>query len=322
MALRVTDDDLASSVALAVVTVTNVAPAADAGGPSSGETGQGTTLDQSGSTDPGLDIVQYEWDFDLDGQYDDASGVTPMLTPAVVGVLTVGLRVSDANGASSTDVATVTVAYGNLPPTAHDDVQGGDGNDWLFGGAGDNTLAGGPGNDHLYGGAGDDALFQGERLSEEMPPPAAWQNDQDAYDVNGDGFVSAADVLAVINYVNRHAAGPVPATFAAAESSVAYLDVDGNQRVEPLDVLQLINRINTAAVAGGEGEASSPEQSARPRRIIPAAPAPEFDQLAREFAIADIGADVAQARQREPQRLGVRGPVEPWCFVPRSAVAR
>ncbi|WP_291302705.1 VWA domain-containing protein, partial [Desulfovibrio sp. MES5] len=36
-----------------------------------------------------------------------------------------------------------------------------DGNDWLYGGAGDDVLFGMGGNDHLYGGAGDDLLFGG-----------------------------------------------------------------------------------------------------------------------------------------------------------------
>ncbi|MGE4311485.1 calcium-binding protein [Desulfovibrio sp.] len=36
-----------------------------------------------------------------------------------------------------------------------------DGNDWLYGGAGDDVLFGMGGNDHLYGGAGNDMLFGG-----------------------------------------------------------------------------------------------------------------------------------------------------------------
>jgi len=40
----------------------------------------------------------------------------------------------------------------------NDKIDGGKGNDWLFGGCGDDTIRGGKGNDHLYGGRGDDTI--------------------------------------------------------------------------------------------------------------------------------------------------------------------
>ena len=72
--LRVTDDDGASATGTATVTVSNVAPHADAGGPYIVELGTGVGLDASGSTDPGHDIASYAWDLDSDGQFDDATG--------------------------------------------------------------------------------------------------------------------------------------------------------------------------------------------------------------------------------------------------------
>ena len=51
----------------ATVTVRNVPPTAEAGGPYVGDEGTTILLDASGSRDPGNDIVGYEWDLDNDG---------------------------------------------------------------------------------------------------------------------------------------------------------------------------------------------------------------------------------------------------------------
>jgi len=114
--LRVTDNAGGVDTDTASVTVANVAPTAVAGGPYSGNEGSNITLSASGSTDPGNDIANYDWDFDLDGQYDDASGVTVAFNSTTDGVVTVGLRVTDDDGDWSTDTAQVTV--NNVAPTA------------------------------------------------------------------------------------------------------------------------------------------------------------------------------------------------------------
>lgn len=95
--------------------VPNVPPTADAGGPYSGQEGAPISLDGSGSYDPDGFIVSYEWDVDNDGDYDDATGVAPSVTFPDNGLYTVGLRVTDNEGATGTDTATVTVA--NVAPT-------------------------------------------------------------------------------------------------------------------------------------------------------------------------------------------------------------
>ncbi|MEK7426823.1 MAG: PKD domain-containing protein, partial [Actinomycetota bacterium] len=96
---------------------TNTAPVADAGGPYQVDEGALATLDGSASSDADVDALTYDWDLDLDGAFDDATGVGPTLSrddgPASV---TVRLRVTDPDGLSSTDEATVNVA--NVAPTA------------------------------------------------------------------------------------------------------------------------------------------------------------------------------------------------------------
>ena len=118
--LRVTDNDGATDTDIAsiVVAATNVAPTAEAGGPYSGVAGNAITLDASGSTDSDGTIVLYQWDLDNDGQYDDATGATANYSATAVGIFTVGLRVTDNDGAQDTDTATIAVTAANVAPTA------------------------------------------------------------------------------------------------------------------------------------------------------------------------------------------------------------
>ena len=117
--LRVTDDDGDSHTATADVTVDNVAPVADAGGPYTVDEGSSITLDGSGSDASSLDTLLYAWDFDGDGEYDDATGQTPTFSAATLDgptTVTVGLRVTDDDGDSHTATADVTVD--NVAPEA------------------------------------------------------------------------------------------------------------------------------------------------------------------------------------------------------------
>ncbi len=91
---------------------------ADAGGPYSMIQGETITLDASDSHDldnPG-DIAGYkfEWDFNNDGRYDDANGVTVSFTSSQPGEHTVGLRVSRRAGVFGMD--TTPVAVMDNPP--------------------------------------------------------------------------------------------------------------------------------------------------------------------------------------------------------------
>jgi hypothetical protein len=56
----------------------------------------------SNSYDPDGFIVSYAWDLDADGNFDDASGSSAAITVPASGAYTVGLRVTDDSGASST----------------------------------------------------------------------------------------------------------------------------------------------------------------------------------------------------------------------------
>ncbi len=88
----------------------NVSPTAEAGGPYRGEPGEPIVLDGSASTDTDGSIALYEWDLDNDGLYDEATGVTTAFSASTAGTITVGLRVTDDDGATDTDTAAVYVA--------------------------------------------------------------------------------------------------------------------------------------------------------------------------------------------------------------------
>jgi hypothetical protein len=93
-------------------------PTADAGGPYSTDEGTNVQLDASGSTERGDGPFTYAWDLDNDGDYDDETGVKPSFTAVGQdGVFTVGVKITNANGFSHTDTATVTVK--NVAPKAH-----------------------------------------------------------------------------------------------------------------------------------------------------------------------------------------------------------
>jgi len=74
-----------------------------------------------------------------------------------------------------------------------------------------------------------------------------WQNPNNRFDVNDDGFVTPNDVLLIVN--NLNARGPHTLV---DEPTPPFRDVNGDGLVTSNDVLQVINEINSRA--GSEGE--------------------------------------------------------------------
>ncbi len=73
------------------------------------------TFDASGSSDPDGDELDFRWDLDGDGVFDDATGPRVARTYPSPGSVNVGLRVTDGRGGSDTTRRLVTP--GNSPPT-------------------------------------------------------------------------------------------------------------------------------------------------------------------------------------------------------------
>ena len=94
-------------------------PTANAGGPYTTPEGTDKTLNGAASTagtHPSAGaITQYRWDFDNDGEYDDATGVAPLFTAVGQdGTFTIRLRVTNTAGIS--DTATTTITVTNVVP--------------------------------------------------------------------------------------------------------------------------------------------------------------------------------------------------------------
>ncbi len=106
------------SVLLRMLTIeTNDPPVADAGGPYTEAEGATVTFDASGSIDPDGTIVQYEWDWQNDGIFDSTTTTTTceyVYTDDFYGQMNV--RVTDNEGETHTDIASVTIY--NVNPTA------------------------------------------------------------------------------------------------------------------------------------------------------------------------------------------------------------
>lgn len=105
--LTVTDDDGGTGSDTCAITVNNVAPTAEAGGPYEGIIGEAIVFTGS-ATDPGTaDTLTYSWDFG-DGSPTE-TGQTVSHTYSIQGTYTAILTVTDDDSGVGTDTATVTV---------------------------------------------------------------------------------------------------------------------------------------------------------------------------------------------------------------------
>jgi glucose/arabinose dehydrogenase len=84
--------------------------------PASGPPGMTVQFDASTSSDADGDPLSYAWDLDGDGQFDDATTVSPQWTYAATATVTARVLVSDGHGGTGTDQVTVTVGDPAPPP--------------------------------------------------------------------------------------------------------------------------------------------------------------------------------------------------------------
>lgn len=96
----------------------NVPPVADvAADVTTGPVPLTVNFTAAGSSDPNPgDTLSYAWDLDGDTQFDDSTAIAPSFVYATSGPVTVTVRVTDSQNASSTD--SIVITPGNQAPTA------------------------------------------------------------------------------------------------------------------------------------------------------------------------------------------------------------
>ena len=114
--LQVTDDDGETAIDSAVITINDITPTANAGGNQTGNEGTGVSLHGSGTTAPGDAIVAYAWDLDNNGSF-ETSGQDVSFNPDLPGSYTVNLRVTDDDGETAVNSASITI--NDITPTAN-----------------------------------------------------------------------------------------------------------------------------------------------------------------------------------------------------------
>jgi glucose/arabinose dehydrogenase len=87
-----------------------------AASPTNGPAPLTVAFDGTASSDPDGDVLNYAWDLDGDGAFDDGTGATADFTYTQPGTYTATLRVADPSGAAGT--ASVAISAGNTPPDA------------------------------------------------------------------------------------------------------------------------------------------------------------------------------------------------------------
>src|SRR5262249_27789752 len=107
--LRVTDDDGQTAIDTATISISDVRSADNRVGNQSGSEGSALTLHGSGNNTSGDAITAYAWDLDNNGTY-ETSGQNVAFNTDLPGSYTVRLRVTDDDGQTAADTATISIS--------------------------------------------------------------------------------------------------------------------------------------------------------------------------------------------------------------------
>jgi len=135
-----------------------------------------------------------------------------------------------------------------------------------------------------------------------LPDPTPYHNDNDPYDVDGDGKLTPLDPLLIINHINKRGIGPLPPP-GEGEGKQPDLDVDGDGSVTPLDILILINRLNRFNQDSG-GNSPSSGNASKDGNGMPKAegesttPVTRATDMSLASYIADVSDEIGTIRLR------------------------
>ncbi len=101
-------------------------------------------------------------------------------------------------------------------------------------------------------------------------PLVTWHNSTNPLDVNGDGSVTPADALAVINALNSQGSGSLGTPPINAHD---YLDVQGTGVLSPSDALLIINALNSQSSGAATASVATEAASAAPVSAVVISPA-------------------------------------------------
>lgn len=163
----------------------------------------------------------------------------------------------------------------------------------------------------------DDEMAEGRSGADGTPTPItvqvevvaeSWQNLANPLDVNQDGWITAEDVLILINEIHRREVAGLPIPASSGDSPPPFVDVSGDGILSALDALILINHLNVhgpvqapSAPAGGQGNLATGGEGEPPSdhelrdavfSVPPAQPARSEEQKTEPFFVMDELEDV------------------------------
>ena len=124
----------------------------------------------------------------------------------------------------------------------------------------------------------------------DVSPSLPFQNADDPYDVDGNGFVASLDVLIVVNELNRGGARSL-ANQTRNDALPHFYDVSGDEFVSSLDALRIIQFINRRT------RAASGEPPEREAVASVATPSPTSSVQQQDLVFALFGAGISEERK-------------------------
>jgi hypothetical protein len=115
-----------------------------------------------------------------------------------------------------------------------------------------------------------------------------WFNATDPLDVNGDGRVSSADALSIINYLRRYGSRNLTLPYSGDA-----IDTSGDDRVSPTDAVLVINALKRRAAGEAEGE-WGPASAVAASTVA----SPDVDDVHDDVLTPAFLEDIAEARRK------------------------